>query len=137
MSMLVLSPIFPFLSVIGGGALGVMVGVLFTIAIVAAHYRDFPSHLVRYGAISLLLVIGAALISFFAFRLIFGNPRFDVYYSLRDIILELYLRRAGFFVSGALLGFLGVAVTFLFGLSNGARQRNATSFPNAAVTGWR
>jgi hypothetical protein len=120
MSMMVFSPIFPFLSVLGGIVAGIIMGSLLAVTFVAAYYRDFPFHLIAKGVGSIVLISAAILISFIVSRVAVGLPNFDFASSLSHMFIELVRDRMGYFLSGIAAGFLLTVATFLGGLASGS-----------------
>jgi hypothetical protein len=133
MNMMVFSPIFPFLSVLGGIVAGIIMGLLLAVTFVAAYYRDFPFHLIARGMGGIVLIGAAVLISFIVFRVGVGLPNFDLTSSLSHMFIELMRDRVSYLLSGIATGFLAMVATFLGSLASGSSGGSRRKLDHSAL----
>jgi hypothetical protein len=123
MSMAAFTPIFPFLSVLGGVALGIVAGLGFVVVLASIRYRDFPRQLVERAIAAIIMIGCSVFFSFALFRWLGGTPDFNIAASAWHIIVELVLLRANFFLLGGAVGLLATLAVFLIGMSKGTSQK--------------
>lgn len=110
MSMLVLEPIFPYLSLLAGLVLGCAAGSWFALIFASLRHRSFPVDQASELTIRIVLYLVPLVVGFLFFRYFFGSPEFNLGETIKHIWIQLLVTRAAWFFGGALFGLIGGVV---------------------------
>jgi hypothetical protein len=115
MSMLLFSPFFWLLSLLGGFLFGASMGLLCIVWFVSIYWRANPRDVLswlRAAVLSAFLVAAGPVLIFLVFRAFFGKYEFVLSSTLANAAKELIISRYNLFISGAFSGLLGVLLLF-------------------------